>query len=177
MLLVAGLTVSAAGRAEAQDHWRQGEVVYFSCRIEGSHKLVSLCGGLVRDPETSERRADAWLQYRFGPPGKPELVFPPEKRGRQGGVLARGEIAQQDLRLSSTVTWTFPLSILVAGVGAAATLSLPVHDRWNLGLWAGAGLEVAPDASGGPPPAGTRSRTPARLELLTRRGRPFDAVP
>jgi hypothetical protein len=98
-----------------------------------------------------------------------------------------GEIAQQDLRLSFTVTWTFPLSILVAGagievrprvvwqqvspegsaaltrlygsrstseralvvgVGPAATLSLPVHDRWSLGLWAGAGLEAAPDASG-----------------------------
>ena len=48
---------------EATGHCVAGEAVYFSCPTS-STKALSLCGG------------GGTVQYRFGPPGDPELVFP-----------------------------------------------------------------------------------------------------
>jgi hypothetical protein len=51
-----------------------GEKVYFQCGTARG-KLISVCG--------SEKLAgkDSHLQYRFGKPGKPELVYPDQKEG------------------------------------------------------------------------------------------------
>lgn len=46
-------------------HCQGGERVVFTCAVK--KKLLSVCAG----PD--------WLQYRFGRPGTPELVYPPEK--------------------------------------------------------------------------------------------------
>ena len=48
---------------EATGHCMAGETVFFSCPTS-STKTLSLCGG------------SGTVQYRFGPPGSPELVFP-----------------------------------------------------------------------------------------------------
>lgn len=50
-----------------EGHCTEGETPWFSCGIDGGRTL-SLCGS-----------ADgAKLQYRFGPNGNPELLFPPD---------------------------------------------------------------------------------------------------
>jgi hypothetical protein len=67
--------------ASASTHCAADEVVYFSCKIKGSSKVVSLCGSELLRPDTRVRREDAWLQYRFGRPGQPELVYPTERAG------------------------------------------------------------------------------------------------
>ena len=48
---------------EATGHCAVGEMVFFSCPTS-STKTLSLCGGAGE------------VQYRYGPPGAPELVFP-----------------------------------------------------------------------------------------------------
>ncbi|MBS1190550.1 MAG: hypothetical protein H6R10_2342 [Rhodocyclaceae bacterium] len=55
----------------AQTHCSQDEIDYFSCRIAGSGKVASLCGG-----NDSGQLEDAWLQYRFGKPKKVEFEYP-----------------------------------------------------------------------------------------------------
>jgi len=51
----------------------EGEKVVFSCVIQKSAKVVSLCGS----PDLAKDRG--YLQYRFGLPGKLELEFPQQK--------------------------------------------------------------------------------------------------
>lgn len=48
------------------------ETVYFSCSVT-SKRIVSLCGNSL------EPKEQFWLQYRFGRPGKLELVYPKDK--------------------------------------------------------------------------------------------------
>lgn len=78
------LAVSLAApffQAAATTHCKPTEVVYFSCELKDSKKVVSLCGddtGLAVGPEPS------WLQYRFGEVGHPELIYPLQKKGSLG---------------------------------------------------------------------------------------------
>ncbi len=57
----------------------EGETVYFSCKVSNV-KFVSLCGNAYRDPNTPGAADNFWMQYRFGPLGKPELVYPRTKQ-------------------------------------------------------------------------------------------------
>jgi|GEM_PF-5372596 len=83
VLLCAPLAATAAG------HCSKDEVAYFSCKVYGSDKSVSLCGSPFRS-------AGAWLQYRYGKPGKPEIVYPatkaPLRRHFEGHSVYTGEI-------------------------------------------------------------------------------------
>ncbi len=53
---------------------------YFSCHIQGTAKVASLCGSVDLSDETESAIYDAqdsaYLQYRFGTPEKNELVYP-----------------------------------------------------------------------------------------------------
>lgn len=54
----------------AQTHCSSGERVVMSCQVK--KKTLSVCAG----PKTG---TPTWLQYRFGPAGKPELIAPATK--------------------------------------------------------------------------------------------------
>lgn len=74
-LLVLLLAHQAGVAAAAQTLCRPGETDHFSCPARGG-KIISVCSNIA------DGRIDdgSWLQYRFGKPGKPELVFPAEKK-------------------------------------------------------------------------------------------------
>lgn len=76
LLGIASLALFSAN-GNARSHCAEGEVVQFSCKIAGSDKVASLCGGyaISNYPKTE------WLQYRFGKIGKVEFSYPPEKTG------------------------------------------------------------------------------------------------
>ncbi|SHH27119.1 hypothetical protein [Massilia sp. CF038] len=57
---------------------QKGETDYFSCKIQDSAKSVSLCGSELHT-FGGIGRAD-WLQYRYGVPGRLELVYPQSKQ-------------------------------------------------------------------------------------------------
>ncbi len=69
--------------ATADTLCRPDEVVYFSCGIENSKKIVSLCGNkkfeFLHAANEEQLNKEVWLQYRFGVPGKLELVYPEQK--------------------------------------------------------------------------------------------------
>lgn len=58
----------------AQSHCGRDETEYFSCKLAGSARVASLCGG-----NESGRPEGEWLQYRFGRPRQIELEYPPGK--------------------------------------------------------------------------------------------------
>ena len=76
MVLVAMLMLASACTLAAS-HCKSGEIIYFSCPIKGSEKLVSLCGSAFRDK--GRMSETAWVQYRFGRPGQIELAYPKQK--------------------------------------------------------------------------------------------------
>jgi hypothetical protein len=43
--------------------------------------VVSICGSGRVDPVDNDGHRAAWLQYRIGRSGEPELVFPKQRRG------------------------------------------------------------------------------------------------
>lgn len=97
--LLAVLAVS--GAASAQTHCRADETTYFSCHTSRS-KVVSLCGS---NPETIRKlsaRSRAWLQYRFGVVGKPELILPRQKRGSLAAFAHEFHHGLQSLRIDSS---------------------------------------------------------------------------
>ena len=67
--------------ATAASHCYSGESTYFSCPIAGSKKVVSLCGSADLLSKLGDNFTDSWLQYRFGVPGTPELIYPQKKTG------------------------------------------------------------------------------------------------
>jgi hypothetical protein len=60
----------------AQSHCTKHEIDYFTCEIESTGKLMSICGSSFEAGSSPP-----WLQYRFGLAGKPELVYPAVKDG------------------------------------------------------------------------------------------------
>lgn len=68
-ITICGALAVASPEAAAATHCAIGEVVYFSCKIQRSTKVVSLCGSAGLLDAASDRFADGWLQYRFGPIG------------------------------------------------------------------------------------------------------------
>jgi hypothetical protein len=61
----------------AQTLCGEDETDHFSCTVRGSKKIVSICSNI----KYGNIEEGSWLQYRFGHPGKIELVFPQEKQG------------------------------------------------------------------------------------------------
>ncbi len=64
--------------AHSQTHCAKKELDYFSCKIRGSEKVVSVCGSTFRDGANADANIvdSAWIQYRFGKPGHLELIYP-----------------------------------------------------------------------------------------------------
>ena len=60
------------------------EFQYFSCKAQGSGKIISVCGNVNLDGATGETDYEdterAYLQYRFGYPNKIELIYPGSKK-------------------------------------------------------------------------------------------------
>ena len=76
LFLLSVVLYAITNSGNAATHCKPGEIVYFSCSIKGSSKVVSLCGNGFKAP-TYERNESAWLQYRFGRLGsKLELEYP-----------------------------------------------------------------------------------------------------
>lgn len=57
------------------------EQVFFNCRIKNSPKLLSVCGREAEEAARGVAVPGAYLEYRFGSPDKPELVFPETREG------------------------------------------------------------------------------------------------
>jgi hypothetical protein len=95
------LAVAAvSGATCAQTHCRTDETTYFSCHTSRL-KVVSLCGS---HPETIRRlsaRSGAWLQYRFGVVGKPELLLPRYQGGSLSAFVHEFHQGLQTLRIDS----------------------------------------------------------------------------
>ncbi len=63
--------------ATGPSHCSPVEWTVFSCQIEGSQTVVSVCAS------TDLTRTHGYLQYRFGRPGAVELAFPEDLEGTQ----------------------------------------------------------------------------------------------
>jgi hypothetical protein len=61
----------------APSHCMQDEDVIFSCALQRTKKVVSLCSS----KKLLSKNGGAYLQYRFGALGKVELTYPTEKAG------------------------------------------------------------------------------------------------
>lgn len=85
--LAGPIQIAASPIAVAQDtapsHCGAGETVYFNAAVEGSPKIVSLCGSADLEGD------DAWLQYRFGEAGKIELRYPAENADFRSAFTVR----------------------------------------------------------------------------------------
>jgi len=67
---LAGSAQSAAAQTASASHCGAGETIYFNAAVDGSPKVVSLCGS------ASLEGNGAWLENRFGEPGDVELRYP-----------------------------------------------------------------------------------------------------
>jgi hypothetical protein len=80
---LAGLgSLAIAGLANASESLcASSEQVFFSCPVKDSPKLLSVCGQVNPESEGAEAVRSGYLQYRFGPHDKPELIFPKTRDG------------------------------------------------------------------------------------------------
>lgn len=53
--------------------------IVFNCKIRNSTKIVSVC-----NQRMSENKDETYLQYRYGAPGKIELIFPNQHHIKRG---------------------------------------------------------------------------------------------
>jgi hypothetical protein len=81
----------------AAGHCTKGEIAYFSCQIKGSDKSVSVCGSRIAD-DGDGIDDGAWIQYRFGKPGKPDMVYP-DKKSSPARHFSGESILANDVRL------------------------------------------------------------------------------
>lgn len=104
--VLALLTVAISGQTLAETLCKPKEVVFYSCRIAGTQKLVSLCGNALDDQN------GFWLQYRFGTIGKLELVHP-KIRGNTVPVFSESGFEVTHLRRSGG--WDSEVSFATSG--------------------------------------------------------------
>ena len=85
IFLAAGVVAIMSGSVLAAPgtHCGPGETVWFNAALDGSSKTVSICGSSKLDG------GDAWLQYRFGRPGRVELAFPEKPAGNMSAFTYR----------------------------------------------------------------------------------------
>lgn len=92
----------------ATTHCGRDEVTYFSCKIRGSAKVVSLCGSSLKNFDPSSFRDGGWIQYRFGRPnGSPEFIYPIEKTGSPSHFVgeAHSYLGEQNRRSYNHRVW------------------------------------------------------------------------
>ena len=77
LALAPGVSLSNMAQLQAGSLCENTEKVVFSCTINKSAKIVSLCSS----KELTKERG--YLQYRFGLPGKIELEFPKQREQTQ----------------------------------------------------------------------------------------------
>lgn len=104
--LFALLTVAISCQTQAGTLCKPQELVFYSCRIAGTQKLVSLCGNTLNDPN------GFWLQYRFGMLGKLELVHP---KGRGNTVPLFFESGFEVAHLRRNGGWDSEISFTSGG--------------------------------------------------------------
>jgi hypothetical protein len=128
-LIAAGASLLVALPAAAADTWcSKDETTYFSCKIKGSEKVLSVCG------------KDSYLQYRFGKPGRIELQFPKNRVDSRSEFTVDHEYRQSvgtnedSLRFASGA---FHYRVFY--------FSYPLSQEKDLGMGHGAGVEVARD--------------------------------
>ncbi len=112
-----GLLISAQIHAETLCSSK--EVVYYSCEITNTQKLVSLCGNDLDDPD------GFWLQYRFGRLKRLELVYP-DNRDKSKHLFIDSGFDVSHLRRSggwdsevsfTTNGWSYTIISWIAGEG------------------------------------------------------------
>jgi len=87
VLAMATLLVSMACKSEdlakpvapLATHCMPTETNYFSCRIQGTQKVASLCGRPVNELPADEVAPDLGLEYRFGRIAQVEFRFPSDR--------------------------------------------------------------------------------------------------
>lgn len=121
-LFLALLPALLTGQTHAESLCKPKEVLYYSCKIAGSQKLVSLCGNALNDQN------GFWLQYRFGKPEQLELVYP-ESRGKAKPLFVYSGFDVTHLRRSggwdsevsfTTHGWSYTIISWMAGEGEIA---------------------------------------------------------
>lgn len=61
---------------------KQGEIVFFSCKVKDSQKTISICGNRQMGVDTAiPVTSEDWIQYRFGTSQNVEMVYPAKKAG------------------------------------------------------------------------------------------------
>ncbi|MFO1495160.1 MAG: hypothetical protein U1F26_10935 [Lysobacterales bacterium] len=60
VLMLLAIVASKAIAGEPLTHCTEAEEVFYACEVEGSQKIVSLCG------QSDAQGAPLWVQYRFG---------------------------------------------------------------------------------------------------------------
>ncbi|MES2047077.1 MAG: hypothetical protein V4447_01655 [Pseudomonadota bacterium] len=121
-LLLALLPILLSSLVRAESLCKPKEVLYYSCKIAGTQKLVSLCGSTLNEAN------GFWLQYRFGRPGQLELEYP-ESRGKPKPLFIDSGFDVAHLRRSggwdsevsfTTNGWSYTVISWVAGEGETA---------------------------------------------------------
>ncbi|CAB3755353.1 hypothetical protein [Paraburkholderia solisilvae] len=81
VISIAGGSVSAEITSyEAESLCRQGEMKYFSCELQNSKKIASVCAKDNISPD------QGYVQYRFGTPRHVELEFPGKHIAPRGKI-------------------------------------------------------------------------------------------
>ncbi|MFT4978544.1 MAG: hypothetical protein ACI8S6_004454 [Myxococcota bacterium] len=92
-----------------EGHCAAGESVFFSCSTNNS-KVLSLCG--------SGSGSGSRVQYRFGPLGNPELVYPPDSRASAFSVAEESTVrAQATVASVSNGDVTYKVTDSIGGGG------------------------------------------------------------
>jgi len=125
-------------------HCAPGEKVVFSCATTNA-KLISLCSSSTLTP------SDGYLQYRFGPGNKPELVYPatrghPSKHFQFGSLFYSGG-GGEFLKFSNGEYTYILFSALIKGEGdkAGVVVSKAGKRIAYLPCKGGTQVEMAPD--------------------------------
>jgi hypothetical protein len=79
--IVLGFLMGAGQASATNTLCAPSEEVFFSCQVQGSPKLLSVCGRAGEEARRGAAAADNYLQYRFGPHDKPELIYPKTRDG------------------------------------------------------------------------------------------------
>jgi hypothetical protein len=103
-LLLSFALVLCCGTSWADTLCKPDEIIYFSCKIKDNLKIVSLCGNAFWNPTDGQVSKDAWLQYRFGKPGKLELAYPTNQEDSL--TKFRGENLRRGRGFDTAVSFT-----------------------------------------------------------------------
>ena len=135
LVCLLGAAYPVAGLAAS--HCGESEKTYFSCKVRGSAKVVSLCGAPNLLSGSQEDLQNGWLQYRFGVLGKPELVYPAQKKGSVFAFLGSWS---QHKQISPQDTWGFDETLSFRNGTAEYAITIARYERevYGVGVTQGA---------------------------------------